>query len=665
MQTLSTQKISQKLQNFNYRGLPVHCSEHRPPHDDLASAGLGQAGLSSRTPPTFQDPLNPTPAELRRRAIYENYRALSDTSPGGGFGSVYGPEKPIPGTEVRGLVQDSTTVVVQIPDGFDPDNPKLLLVPASSSRGVYGGILLCEWGLQRGYTTVLCDKGCGTGFHNLSTNQTTTLDGVQAEADSTRPDLTFAAPDSARALEAFNARHPHRYATKHAHSGINVEARWGHYVLQSVEFAHSVLSALWPDLYRAEGCMVIATGLSNGGGASLRAAEQDEHALIHGLAVGEPNVCPIFHPGFKIRQGSQQPLAQHSKPLLEYAAIQNLFQPVASLQPELECAPFSQDASKHRLRGLQRLGLWPGLGAAEAALRANEELRRSGILAEQNYLAPGHGSFGVYEAMCVALANCLGRYLVTDHLFGYSYAAVDPQEKTPCPLDPQSVARLYALSNGLVPTGGLEVINDLSVGGPVQSIHSISAGTSIPDSNLDGALKLHAVATGKCPVNGELEESLLECRQRIMEGSSQTRATAKLGGRPALIVNGRCDSIIAPNHASRSYLGRNLLVEGEAGSLRYIEIEHAQHLDALNALPGFEERFVPILPYLLQALELVEKAVSKEGGLPPSQVVRSKPRKRLTDGVEALRDEHVPPIAMEVAESDSIRLAGEVLAIPE
>jgi len=37
---------------------------------------------------------------------------------------------------------------------------------------------------------------------------------------------------------------------------------------------------------------VIASSVSNGGGSSLLAAEQDRHGLIDGVAVMEPNVNP-------------------------------------------------------------------------------------------------------------------------------------------------------------------------------------------------------------------------------------------------------------------------------------------------------------------------------------------------------------------------------------
>ena len=48
--------------------------------------GLGTAGLQSAVPPAFADPLAPTAAELRRRVIYNNYRALIDPTDLGGMG---------------------------------------------------------------------------------------------------------------------------------------------------------------------------------------------------------------------------------------------------------------------------------------------------------------------------------------------------------------------------------------------------------------------------------------------------------------------------------------------------------------------------------------------------------------------------------------------------
>src|SRR5213075_1399576 len=59
--------------------------------DDLLTAGLGKSGLQGAAP-AVADPVNPTAAELRRLAIYNNYRALVDVNANGGYGTLYGPD---------------------------------------------------------------------------------------------------------------------------------------------------------------------------------------------------------------------------------------------------------------------------------------------------------------------------------------------------------------------------------------------------------------------------------------------------------------------------------------------------------------------------------------------------------------------------------------------
>src|ERR687887_299882 len=51
--------------------------------NDLLTAGLGKTGLAG-APPGFVDPVHPTAEELRRSAIYNNYRALVDITSAGG-----------------------------------------------------------------------------------------------------------------------------------------------------------------------------------------------------------------------------------------------------------------------------------------------------------------------------------------------------------------------------------------------------------------------------------------------------------------------------------------------------------------------------------------------------------------------------------------------------
>src|SRR5438270_226549 len=319
--------------------------------NDLLTAGLGKSGLGSATAPGFADPLHPTAEELRRSAIYNNYRALIDPTPGGGYGTLYGPNVKPDGTVTasEGLIagdeyiaferdgQRHVTMMVQLPASFDPLNSCIVTAPSSGSRGVYGAIATAgEWGLKHGCAVAYTDKGTGTGAHDLQNNTVDLIRGERADAATAGESATFIAPIAESERAAFNAATPNRFAFKHAHSQINPEQDWGRNVLRSIAFAFDVLN----EKFHGRGMeiakrntIVIASSVSNGGGASVRAVEQDEDHLIDGLAVAEPNVNPRFTSSFSIVQGSGAPLSAHSRPLMDYITLLNVFQGCADLAP--------------------------------------------------------------------------------------------------------------------------------------------------------------------------------------------------------------------------------------------------------------------------------------------------------------------------------------------
>ena len=113
--------------------------------NDLLTAGLGKTGLGSPVPPGFVDPLHPTAEELRRLAIYNNYRALIDPTPGGGYGTLYGPNVKADGTVTasEGLIAGDEYIAYEKGgdgraqrhhDGADPGHVRPVATPASSRR---------------------------------------------------------------------------------------------------------------------------------------------------------------------------------------------------------------------------------------------------------------------------------------------------------------------------------------------------------------------------------------------------------------------------------------------------------------------------------------------------------------------------------------------------
>ena len=164
---------------------------------DLLTGGIGKTGLGAAAAPAYADPANPTVAELRRNALYSNYRGILDPMAGGGYGTLYGPnvtstgqvtqnEGLIPGNEYLAVLDDGTgrkqtMIAVQVPSSFDSKNPCVVLGPSSGSRGVYGAIGTAgEWGLKKGCAVALTDTGKGVGLHNLADDTVTKLDGTRA-----------------------------------------------------------------------------------------------------------------------------------------------------------------------------------------------------------------------------------------------------------------------------------------------------------------------------------------------------------------------------------------------------------------------------------------------------------------------------------------------------
>lgn len=667
-----------KLNNATAR-----CTDYDGTTDDLLTAGLGKSGLAGGVP-AVADPNNPTSAELRRLAIYSNYRALVDITAGGGYGTLYGPnvladgtvtdnEGFVPGTECLTYTDDGSrrknvTLMVQIPASFDPRRPCIVTGPSSGSRGVYGAIATSgEWGLKNGCAVAYTDKGTGTGAHDLQDNTVSLIDGVRESAEFAGQASHFTARVSDADRTAFNEQTPNRFAFKHAHSQQNPEAEWGIDVLQSILFAFIELNRHYPNAgILPANTIVIGSSISNGGGASVRAAETDRFDLIDGIAVAEPNVNPPPGEPLAIVQGNEPPYLAGGKPLYDYTTQLNIFQGCANLaRPDAPLNTLPSFLNANRCASLRAKGLLTAGGVAEQASEAQAIINGYGFLPEQNIVQPSHWTSFAPQAVSVTYANTYARASVLDNLCGYSFGATDPTG-APIPLAPAIEVLLFGTANGIPPTGGVNVINNASPGGPKQNTLSVSPSTGTQDQNLDGALCLRSLWLGADPATGApLAGNLLQAHKRLRRSIDKVVASADLNGTPAIVVAGRSDAILPPNHTFRPYYARNRQLE-RRGRLRYVEVTNAQHLDAFNALAGFDTRFVPLHYYLNQALDLVYAHLKGGKPLPPSQVVHTTPRGGTAGSAPPISvAANLPPIRLSPPSADRIRFSANTLSIPE
>lgn len=656
--------------------------------DDLLTAGLGKTGLGAppSAAPAPVDPLNPTSAELRKLAIFNNYRAILDISAAGGYGTLYGPnvnakgvattdEGKIAGTEYIAYSDDGTgkqniTMLVQVPATFDPANACIVTGTSSGSRGVYGAIGSSgEWGLKNGCAVAYTDKGTGTGIHDLQNNTVNVQNGVRADAAAAGKNSIFTAELSAAERTAFNADTPNRFAVKHAHSQQNPEKDWGKWTLQSVEFAYFVLNEKYGDLARngvtrlkkltPANTIVIASSVSNGAGSALAAAEQDTQGLISGVAVAEPEVQLAPDNRLSVKRGASV-MVGTGKQLYDYFTLANLLQPCAALVSPTTNAYTTVNAAiaTNRCSALKANGLVTGTTTAEQAASALAKLVEAGWQPESNELQASHYSLATLS-VGLTYANTYGRFSVKDNLCGYSFAATgaaaSATPNAPVPASASALATSFGTSNGVPPISpvGINIVNNNSLGGPLLDAASLSAG-NVQDYNFAGALCMRELFTGT-------SANAL----RVQQGMKEVVRSANLRGKPALIVQGRADTLLPVAFTGRPYYGMNKIVEGASSQLSYIEVANAQHFDAFLALPGYAERMVPLHRYFIQAMDMMYANLKTGAALPASQVVRTVPRGLTGTVVNPITAAHVPPIKVVADTTDQITFANNVLTIAD
>ena len=651
--------------------------------DDLLTAGLGKSGLGGASPVAV-DPLKPTATELRKIAIYNNYRAILDITPAGGYGTLYGPnvdakgvvtasEGKIAGTEYIAFSDDGTgsqnvTMMVQVPSTFNPASPCIVTGTSSGSRGVYGAIGSSgEWGLKNGCAVTYTDKGSGMGLHDLQTNTVSLQNGTRIDAAAAGKGSIFTANLSAEKRAAFNAATPNRLAIKHAHSQQNPEKDWGRFTLQSIEFAYYVLNEKFGALavdgvtrikrLTPANTIVIASSVSNGAGAALAAAELDTQGLISGVAVAEPQIQLVSDTRLSVKRGATT-LSGTGRSLYDYTTLANLLQPCAALVSTSTNVFNTVNATlaANRCTMLKESGLISGTTTAEMAQNSMDALLAAGWQAESSDLQASHYSFATL-AIALTYANTYGRFGVADNLCGYSYAstgaAASATPNAPVATSVAALATSFGTGNGVPPTVGINIVNNSSLGGPLLDAASLSA-AGVLDYNTAGALCLRNLLTGTDANSA-----------RVKQGIAEVLRNANLRGKPAIIVHGRSDTLVPVSFTSRPYFGLNKIVEGSASKLSYIEVANAQHFDAFLGFPGYSHRLLPLHRYFVQAMDMMYANLKTGAALPASQVVRTIPRGLNGAVANPITAANVPPIQSVAAAADQITFSNNVVTIAD
>lgn len=622
----TTEQTSEELNNpvpveAQILGFKHSAIEHRyldGKNDDLLTAGLGLTGLQSHIPPRIVDPQKPTAAELRRLAIYTNYRAIVSTANSNGYGRLYGPDfhsstpqQPVSGHEYHSSILNNdnsvaANIVIQIPDGFDRSAPCIVAAPSSGSRGVWGAIATAgDWGLRKSCAVVYTDKGTGTGFRYLDDGQGYNKQGILVDSLEGRPETSSDGKND-------SDKKDFRVEVKHAHSGANPEKNWGNFTLQSVKMAFYVLNKhhafnsktdrttkqknIQEKFYTRTSTRVIASSISNGGNSVLKAAENDNAQWLDAVVASEPTIS--IDPEFSYQvESSRLPYEGRARNILENSnafaqllpcalltkdyALPSVFSPALAAQ---------QKQQTQRCENLSKAGRIKGSDTQALAQSALNKLQSMGL--ETNYNLQAFSAVSqIWESIAVNYSNAYGGFSVDDNLCGFQFTY---QQQGVASSTPQEIRqKLYGLSSGISNTAGIA----LQYIDPVQ----------------EKPTPLDPYYAGLQCLADKYQET------RIQTGLAEVRFDGDLQQKPTIILQGLNDSLVAANHNARAYMVYRNTKYPTRDNVRYYEVDKAQHFDALLGLPEFSNQLIPLHYYYEQALELMWRHLEHGSVLPPSQ----------------------------------------------
>ncbi len=537
----------------------VRMTQHQG-HDDLLSAGLGLAGLTG-APIPFANPLDPSAAELRRRAIQISWKGIADLGPLGGYGTVYGGVPDVPGREYQMFARIPGAsaphrVLLQLPDAFDQRKRCLVVTASSGSRGIYGAIALAgAWGLPRGCAVAYTDKGTGSGYYDYADNSGVALDGRRAKRG--EAELEFQPPPAPSTAGI---------AVKQMHSGDNPEADWGRDVIQAAQFALAMLDRAYPEAapFTAQNTKIIATGVSNGGGAVLQAAGLDHDGFFAGVVALEPNVYT----------------AEGGRPLYDYATEAAIWLPCALSDSRFADVPYAREPDHQpppawpmRCASLSAQDKLRGDSVTEQAGEAYQYLRARGWSDEAMATAASTTAFDLWRVITAGYASSYMRSGSNDMPCGFRYAAMGT-EALPGVTDPVARASWWSDAAGIPPGNGVGLFGGVNVS---------------PDPTLIGEHCLRALWTGDDQQSQLLHASV-----------AATTAMLPRVDLPLWVVHGASDGLLPTAFTSEPYIA---WLRGQGRQPLYWKVPYAQHFDAFLALPGFGDLYVPLLPYGYAALD--------------------------------------------------------------
>jgi hydroxybutyrate-dimer hydrolase len=600
----------------------------RTTDDDLLTAGLGLEGLQTSNPPAVN--------KVRQRAYYSNIRALLDVTTNGGFGRLFGPK---PGQTITGVEyiasikpqsdRAAADYSIQIPDNFNTKVPCVIVAPSSGSRDIYGAVGITGfWALPKGCAVAYTNKGTGTGFYFVDLKQSFDAEGQLSSAPLLKSwvnEQRMPAGESKTWV-----------ATRHAHSGHNLQKDWGQYTLIAAQLALDALSEHFERPFNSDNTLIIAAGISNGGAAVIQAAENDEQNLLDGVVAGEPNIS-VKLSEFTLLHGNQPQTIKLRHTFYSFL-LQGLLTPCANLvlMNTEGSNPILKMQAEQACQQLQKSKYIDAKSLDILAQKATQKLIDSGINPASLPLGPIYTTMGLWPALNATYASSYARLKLFEDPCGGAFEY--PRHS---PISTSSLAQIesiWPMSNGIPPTAGVILSRYKELR---------QSETPLNDYNQAFASQLCYLAW----LDPELHQTLALSQfiskpmiSALQQGLSETLVNGNLQRKPTIIIHGQADRLIPVNLSSRPYYWLNQTRFGTSSPLTYLEIQQAQHFDALLAYPPFDRSLSPLHPFFEQALDAMWAHLTSNKPLPKSGVVRPLLRQISNNQLEPLSEKHLTSI---------------------
>jgi len=419
-------------------------------------------------------------------------------------------------------------------------------------------------------------------------------------------------------------------ASSHAHSQQNVEADWGYYTRQSIEFAFYALNQQFPDeSFEPANTTVVAASWSNGGRAAIMPAEEDAQDLIDGIVSVEPNTA-MGEVDFSISQGTTTwgPEAVGWS-LYDYFALGGVYMP---------CATGTNN--NDRCQELKDMGLLTADKPEDQIAEATQKLIDNGFL--QEGLDNIVGLENNYPRITANYSNAYGRYKFSDDLCQVTFT--DVSDGTDAGLINQYV-------------GENIVLNPVNIRAGEEDTGFFGLGKDLCFYALFIYGKTELEAAGLYDTYKHDDEAY----GRVQAGLEETVMTGDLRGKPAILIQGRGDQVVVPNHGARAYYARNRQVENR-DDVVYWEVEHGHHLEMFAAYYnlgyfGAHSDLTYLNPYFHEAMDQMFAYLNDGTAFAPSQVVRTTPG--------PIGDDMFGPVQGDPGVADAITWEDNTLTIPE